>query len=168
MSHATENEAEINEFRYLILALQREGNRALAAALKPTGLTPSQAEALIVLADRQPLTLAGLGALLVCESRSSPSRLVDRLVTQGLVARSEDADDRRYVTLSLTPAGQTAVRRARRAEAEFLAALRHLVGDVPLQPLLRGLRGMAASTPGGQALNRRWKPCANSSGSRNS
>ncbi|HET8591630.1 MAG TPA: winged helix DNA-binding protein, partial [Nakamurella sp.] len=112
MSHATENDAEINEFRYLILALQREGNRALAAALKPTGLTPSQAEALIVLADRQPLTLAGLGALLVCETRSSPSRLVDRLVTQGLVARSEDADDRRYVTLSLTPAGQTAVRRA--------------------------------------------------------
>src|SRR5204862_2497912 len=68
------------ELRYLILALQREGNRLLAAGLRALELTPSQAETLRVLADHQPLTLTGLGELLVCETGDNPSRLVDRLV----------------------------------------------------------------------------------------
>jgi len=33
------------ELRYLILAAQREGDRALSAALRPYGLTTAQAEA---------------------------------------------------------------------------------------------------------------------------
>ena len=41
----------IEEFRYLVLAAQREGARALATALKPHDLTPSQAEAIAVLRD---------------------------------------------------------------------------------------------------------------------
>jgi DNA-binding MarR family transcriptional regulator len=147
--------ASVDELRYLILALQREGNRVLATALKPAGLTPSQAEALLVVADRQPLTLAGLGKLLVCESGSSPSRLVDRLVNQGLMVRAEDPDDRRRVTLSLTAAGQATARHAREAEAQLHQVLAQVAADTPLGPLLRGLRRMAASTPGGQALRRR-------------
>lgn len=39
------------ELRYLILAIQREGNRLLAAELRPLGVTPSQAEVLRVLSD---------------------------------------------------------------------------------------------------------------------
>ena len=75
------------ELRYLILAAQREGNRAFARRLRPLGLTPSQAEVLRLLDERQPLSLTGLGELLVCESGTNPSRLVDRLVTTGLVRR---------------------------------------------------------------------------------
>ena len=40
------------ELRYLILAIQREGNRLLAADLRPLGITPSQAEVIRVLADQ--------------------------------------------------------------------------------------------------------------------
>ncbi|MGH3797763.1 MAG: hypothetical protein ACRDSP_23065 [Pseudonocardiaceae bacterium] len=47
--------------RYLILAIQREGNRTLAAQPRPLGLTPSHGEVLSVLADSGPLTLTGLG-----------------------------------------------------------------------------------------------------------
>ena len=65
----------IEQLRYLLLAAQREGNRFLADALEPLGLTPSQAEALRVLQDWQPLALVELGGLLVCE-QGSPSRLV--------------------------------------------------------------------------------------------
>ena len=90
------------EVRYLILAAQREGNRQLAQALRPLGLTPSQAEVLRLLGDRQPLTLTGLGELLVCESGTNPSRLVDRLVTAGLVHRTESPHDRRQVALTLS------------------------------------------------------------------
>lgn len=74
--------------------------RLLAADLRPLGVTPSQAEVLRVLADHQPLTLIGLGELLICETGGSPSRLVDRLVvatssavrlTQLTAARSPSA-----------------------------------------------------------------------------
>lgn len=60
------------ELRFLILAVQREGNRVLGQALKPLGVTASQAEVLRVLQDRQPLTLSGLGSLLVCEAATAP------------------------------------------------------------------------------------------------
>src|SRR5262245_7452406 len=80
----------VEELRYLVLAIQREGNRLLAAELRPLGITPSQAEVLRVLRDHGPLTLNALGDLLVCETGNSPSRLVDRLVAQGLVKRGID------------------------------------------------------------------------------
>ncbi|MFI2345621.1 hypothetical protein ACH492_00880 [Streptomyces sp. NPDC019443] len=38
-------------------------------------VTPAQAEVLRLLAERQPLSMSGLGALLVCESGNNPSRL---------------------------------------------------------------------------------------------
>ena len=44
-------------------------------------------DATCVLADYAPLSLRGLGTLLVCESGTSPSRLVDRIVARGLVER---------------------------------------------------------------------------------
>src|SRR5438093_6904700 len=97
---------EAEEFRYLVLAVQREGNRMLAAALRPLGLTPSQAEVLSVLDERGPLSLTGLGELLVCESGTNPSRLVDRMVIADLLERTTDPADRRHIVVSLTPAGQ--------------------------------------------------------------
>jgi DNA-binding MarR family transcriptional regulator len=140
------------ELRYLVLALQREGNRLLAGKLRPLGLTPSQAEVLRVLADRQPLTLSGLGALLVCETTASPSRLVDRLATQGLVQREVDPDDRRSVTLSLTADGRRLVGRITAAENELYDVLDRLTIDEPLEETLRLLRAVAEAFPAGRAL----------------
>ena len=48
-----------------------------------------------LLGDYVPLTLTGLGELLVCESGTNPSRLVDRTVEFCLVSCDPDADDRR-------------------------------------------------------------------------
>ena len=66
--------------RYLVLAAQREGSRRLTRDLRQIRLTPSQSEVLRILGDHGPLSLTGLGELLVCESGRNPSRLVDRLV----------------------------------------------------------------------------------------
>jgi DNA-binding MarR family transcriptional regulator len=93
------------QLRYLILAAQREGNRALAAELAPLGLTPAQSEALRILAENGPMSLRAMGEMLVCDSGASPSRLVERLVSAGLVERAIDAGDRRQVLLSLTREG---------------------------------------------------------------
>ena len=62
--------------RYLVLAAQREGNRRLTRELRAIGLTPSQSEVMRILGDHAPLSLTGLGELLVCESGTQPSRLV--------------------------------------------------------------------------------------------
>lgn len=97
-----------SEVRYLILALQREGNRQLLKALSPVGITPSQAEVISILARRGDMSLNALGQQLVCESGESPSRLVERLVSKGLVMKTKSKDDRRAVSLTLSPQGQLA------------------------------------------------------------
>ena len=65
--------------RYLVLAAQREGSRRLTRELRAISITPSQSEVLRILGDHGPLSLTGLGELLVCESGTNPSWLVDRL-----------------------------------------------------------------------------------------
>jgi DNA-binding MarR family transcriptional regulator len=143
------------ELRYLILSLQREGNRLLAADLRPLGLTPAQAETLGVLAAHGQLTLGGLGELLVCESGTNPSRLVDRLVGAGLVRREGEQGDRRRVLLSLTPQGRTLAARVADVENGLHDALDELSGGRQLEPALELLRAMAAGFPAGRALERR-------------
>lgn len=143
------------ELRYLILAIQREGNRLYAADLRPLDLTPSQAEVLRVLADHQPLTMSGLGELLVCETGDNPSRLVDRLVRMELVNREPDPTDRRHVTLTLTPAGKRLAQRVATVEARLHRTIEDLIAGQPVEQTITLLRAFANAFPAGQALARR-------------
>ncbi|HEY0617730.1 MAG TPA: MarR family transcriptional regulator [Kribbella sp.] len=143
------------ELRYLVLAVQREGNRLLAAELRPLGITPSQAEVLRVLRDHGPLTLNALGGLLVCETGNSPSRLVDRLVAQGLIKRDIDPDDRRYLALSLTKDGRALCRRIVAAERVLHKTIDKLVAGQPVSETISTLRAVAEAFPAGEALARR-------------
>ncbi|WP_328332458.1 MarR family transcriptional regulator [Kribbella sp. NBC_00382] len=146
---------DAEELRYLILAIQREGNRLLAADLRPLGVTPSQAEVLRVLRDHGPLTLSALGGLLVCETGNSPSRLVDRLVAQGLVQRDTDPDDRRYLALSLTTEGKALSKRIVAVEEKLHTGIDQLVAGQPVAETLTTLRALAGAFPAGEALARR-------------
>jgi MarR family transcriptional regulator, organic hydroperoxide resistance regulator len=142
------------EIRYLILAAQREGNRQLAEALKPLGLTPSQAEVVRLVADHQPLTMKELGGLLVCESGTNPSRLVDRLVTGGLIDRNVDVNDRRAVKLTLTARGSATAAHI----AEIEEAMYVMIDERTKQSgdaLISSLRVLVADQPAGEAIERR-------------
>jgi MarR family transcriptional regulator, organic hydroperoxide resistance regulator len=143
------------ELRYAILALQREGNRVLATALKPLGITPSQAEVLRVLDERGPLALAGLGELLLCETGTGPSRLVDRLVVQGYVLRTEDPSDRRSVVLELSAGGRELSARVALVEEGLYAAMDALTAGQNVDATLGLLRGTLAAFPSGAVLDRR-------------
>ena len=145
----------VEELRYLVLAIQREGNRLLAAELRPLGITPSQAEVLRVLRDHGPLTLNALGGLLVCETGNSPSRLVDRLVAQGLIRRDVDPGDRRYVMLSLTTGGEDLGRRISAVEELLYSTIDGLVADHDVDATLGTLRSLAGAFPAGHAVARR-------------
>lgn len=141
--------------RYLVLAAQREGNRRLSNDLRELGLTPSQAEVLRILGDHQPLTLSGLGALLVCESGTNPSRLVDRLVDAGLVARVDALDDRRRVELTLTAAGRERESAVRSVEERLYAVIDSAFAGIDAEPAIEVLRRLSVGEASGIALSKR-------------
>jgi DNA-binding MarR family transcriptional regulator len=143
------------ELRYLILAAQREGNRLLGQALRPLGITPSQAEVIRILHDRRSLTLNGLGDLLVCESGNSPSRLVDRLASAGLVDRQVSAHDRRHIEVTLTEEGLRLAGRISAIEDSLYESIDAAAEGHDLDQITGFLRAFVADLPAGQALARR-------------
>jgi DNA-binding MarR family transcriptional regulator len=143
------------ELRYAILALQREGNRTLIGALKPLGVTPAQAEVIRVLDEYEPLTLTGLGDLLICESGTGPSRLVDRLVGQGALLRTVGTTDRRSVTITLTPAGRELSKGIAGVENALYETIDAATAGQPVEALLTLARTMLSGTPAGTALAQR-------------
>jgi DNA-binding MarR family transcriptional regulator len=142
------------ELRFLILAAQREGSRGLSAALAPLDLTPAQAEVVRCLADFGPMSLRELGAMLVCES-GSPSRLVDSVVKRAIVTRTEDAADRRSVTLALTAEGKRLDRAVRKVEEALYQQIGGQLGADTIAKALALLRPLVAGSAGGEAIARR-------------
>ncbi|HEY6407623.1 MAG TPA: winged helix DNA-binding protein [Ktedonobacteraceae bacterium] len=144
----------VEELRYLMLAVQREGSRTLTEALRPLELTPSQAEVLRVLQEFQPLSLIALGDLLICET-GSPSRLVNGMVEAGLIERVPSITNRRMVTLTLTERGQERAERVREVEKMMYLTITELLGGVPLADIQALLWRFIEGRSAGDALSRR-------------
>jgi DNA-binding MarR family transcriptional regulator len=89
-------------------------------ALRPFNLSPLQYNALLLLDTEDGQRLTDLSERLMCE-RSTVTRLVDYLESEGLVRRVADADDRRSQRVTLTPAG---VERRNAAQAAFENAIK--------------------------------------------
>lgn len=143
------------ELRYLVLAAQREGNRALTAALRAQDLTPSQAEALSVLRTAgRPLTVKEVGERLICET-GSPSRLMTTLIRKGLLDASQDPSDHRLTVLSLSRAGTRAAARVAEAEGQLYAMMAPLLDSADASGARDFLRSFVAELPAGRALARR-------------
>ena len=142
------------ELALCIKAAQRELERRANDAMRPLGLTGAQADALTVIRHAQPISLGELGELLIAEA-GHPSRLVDRLVAQGLVERRQAGDDRRRIVLSLTPEGRRLERRAERARQELMELARALIGGRDVAPVLEFLREMLRYSAFTELLERR-------------
>ena len=78
--------------------------------------------------------------------RSAASLLVDRMVQDGLVERTEDSEDRRRTTLRLSRRGEELISRLRqgREERNPLPAWLAKLSDQDLRALVQGLRALAA------------------------
>lgn len=144
-----------SELRYLVLAAQREGNRALIRLLAPLELTPSQAEILLVLHSFGPLTLRALGEMIVCEA-GSPSRIVDMLVTRRLVHRRSSALDRRAVQLELTEAGANLIPGLQEIEAGLEAHTAAILSDKEQALVGAALRKYLQGTDSAAVFDRRF------------
>ena len=144
----------VEELRYLMLGVQREGNRTLTEALRPLALTPSQAEVLRVLQEFQPLSLIALGDLLICET-GSPSRLVNGMVEAGLIERVPFTTNRRMVTLTLTEKGQEKAQQVCDVEKAMYDMITNVLTGVSLSDMNVLLWRFIEGRPAGEALARR-------------
>lgn len=143
-----------DELRYLILAAQREGSRLYAERVRPLGLTPSQAEALGVLHEAQPLSLIEVGERLVCET-GSPSRLVNGLVQAGLVERVISSTDQRKISLSLTSRGEEVHAQVIEAEQQLNALVASWGDRAGMDTAMDALWQFVRELPAGRALAKR-------------
>jgi DNA-binding MarR family transcriptional regulator len=142
------------ELAMLVKAGQRELERRRNEAMRPLGVTAAQGDALVVIGQAGPLSLKELGELLIAEA-GHPSRLVDRLVEGGLVARGAAGDDRRRVVLSLTARGRRLEKRVLAARQDVLELGRQLIGDRDLGPALELLRELVEHTTFAELIARR-------------
>jgi DNA-binding MarR family transcriptional regulator len=140
------------QIRFLILAAQREGNRHLMASLSEIDLTPAQSEALIIIANHGPLALKDLGDMLVCDSGTNPSRIVDRLVSAGLVHRAASEHDRRQIKLTVTPKGDDKANHVRGIENQLYDAIDNALNRVDAETLIEVLRTLTTESPARAAL----------------
>ena len=115
---AVDDEALVSAVLLASRALVAIAARSLTAA--PSHVTLAQYRLLVLLASRGPQIPSTIAADLGA-APSSVTRLCDRLVAKGLIARRASTDSRREVMLSISPRGRQvvdAVTRMRRSEIE--------------------------------------------------
>lgn len=122
------------ELSLLIKAVYRESQRQLTEAFHDLGMTPAQAEVLLVLYHAEPMSLGELGDYLIAEG-GYPSRLVDRLVQSGDVDRRSAVDDRRRIELLLTDQGRVRAQQVMAVKQSMLAAARPLIAQYDIAPM---------------------------------
>jgi DNA-binding MarR family transcriptional regulator len=110
------------DLRFLLSRSSRRASRDYRLRLSQFDLSPSQATALLILGERPGLTLRDLGDFMSSD-QATTSAMVDRLLSQGLVRRETDPDDRRRARLLLSERAADIVARlaeARKATNELL------------------------------------------------
>ena len=126
--------------------------RRHAAFLAPHGLTPTQYNALRILAGShpEPLPCLEIGRRMVTPV-PDVTRLVGRLEGKGMVRRRRAARDRRVVAVGITPAGRRLLAAIEAPLAAWLVREAGRLGDsslARLSRLLERLREKPAPAPG--------------------
>lgn len=149
------NDADL--LRYLINSVQKEGQKKYAELLSPLDITPNQSEVLQILAKNEPLSLKELGNLLICESKS-PSRLVQRLVENNLIYKSQSIEDNRKSVLHLTLKGRQLIPAINEKESLFNAYnINSLSDHIDTNTLIDILKHQIQGTESEQKIDRRIK-----------
>ena len=123
-------------------SLVRELRLASREAEQRVGVHGAQLHALRQLSDKPATSLTELAERTHTDF-SSVSVVVSRLVEQGLVARKLADDDRRRLSLGLTPRGRALVRRAPETGASRLLRAASKLSDREVHSLALGLGKLA-------------------------
>jgi DNA-binding MarR family transcriptional regulator len=114
----------MQELAHALSRAERSVTRQLARAMEDEGCTVEDSRILLLLADGRGHTMTEVADFALVPA-PSVTRLIDRMVTDGLVHRTADPTDRRRVLVHLTPRGQALKRRldeiVRREQQALLA-----------------------------------------------
>lgn len=126
-----------------------------AASLSPieAEVTLSQYRTLVVLASRGPQSLQDLAAELQV-APSTGTRMCDRLVGKGLIARRVPAENRREVELSITAAGAAIVKRVAADRRRQLRAITDRMSARSQAALVQALEEFSAAA--GEVPEHQW------------
>lgn len=124
----------------LLLDAARAVEARAEGALAEVGLSLAKLGALrhLVLAS-EPLTLSQLAERHCC-GKSNVTQIIDRLESDGFVARAPDPEDRRTIRATVTANGRAAYDRAATLLAEHERALDARLGTLPRAELARQLQ----------------------------
>jgi len=95
-----------NQLREMIRLLERKLGVLEDGEMACCGLSMAQCHALVEIGRARNISLVELARLLNLDN-STLSRTVNNLVNNGMVERQHDRNDRRYITIQLTPEGLT-------------------------------------------------------------
>jgi DNA-binding MarR family transcriptional regulator len=115
---ASSNHDDVAQLAELVVRTSWRLRRGTAKELAPLGLTFAQARVMRVLAGAgEPMRMADLAARLEIVPRSMTT-MIDSLEQAGLVCRAADANDRRSVLVTPSPAGRAVLDRLDRARRD--------------------------------------------------
>jgi DNA-binding MarR family transcriptional regulator len=140
-------DSRIERVYELITRIQRSVHRSKGFAQTPlwmeetADLTMAQLRALIVITDSGPLSISRLSERLHT-GLPSTSAIVDHLVGDGLLQRSQDPADRRRTLVSTTEECERRVAAFRQGPRDVLQAWVSGLTEDELECLVRGMQGL--------------------------
>jgi DNA-binding MarR family transcriptional regulator len=114
------------------------------AQVRAAGLSSIEWRVLATLSDSEPLTVSEL-ARDILSKQPTVTKLVQRMVEQGLVELLADAQDQRRTLVAITPTGRTCVAPLLKAARVHETALLRTLGAADVQQLKRLLHKLADS-----------------------
>jgi DNA-binding MarR family transcriptional regulator len=123
--------ALVDEIRDQMASMRADAAPRRVRRLLSKSISLTHLHVLAVLRARGPLPVSELASALDV-SVASATGIVSRMVERGLVGRKRDAADRRVVTVSLSPGGQTALDQL---EGEWSADFERLLRRLTLKEL---------------------------------
>ncbi|MGE3306846.1 MAG: MarR family winged helix-turn-helix transcriptional regulator [Rhizobiaceae bacterium] len=142
MANSRDPNIPLNEhLTYLLAQANREINRRLEAALAQEGVAVEQWRILKILSDGNGRSMSDL-AEAVLVNHPTLTRIVDRMVSNGVVYRVQDRDDRRKVLMFLSHRGRALCQRLNGLALSQEANIVESYGDKATRELKRLLESL--------------------------
>jgi MarR family transcriptional regulator, organic hydroperoxide resistance regulator len=129
---------------FALYSASRAMTRAYAPLLEPLGLTYPQYITLLVLWERDGVSVTEIGDRLGLDS-ATLTPLLKRLEAQGLVRRARSGEDERVVLIQLTARGRALKEKAQKVPAELARCAGYDPRDSAKLEELRALRSQLAA-----------------------
>lgn len=129
---------------YLMAHADFKYHEDMGKVLHKHGVSKPIYRVMTVLRERQPASIGAIAEAALAK-RSTISRVIDRMIEQGLVTTEPNAGDNRITEVKLTPAGQEKIHTLSPIVGRQLARALEGVGERDISHLLQTLRRIGAN-----------------------